>query len=146
MSISEANLNALAERFCVCPLPQTVCADLCANDRGYQFQRTGTNLLSVAEAKEVLRFILSGFPLHDGEQRLAAWRDADPEASPDGTAESLAECATMLETYGPECFPANERGQVPFERCMMDSVASEIRAFLSRTAQEAAKSADRGRA
>jgi hypothetical protein len=131
MSISEANLDALAERFCACPLPEGVAADLCATDPSYPHQRMGTNLLSVAQAKEVLRFTLSGFPLHDGEQRLREWRDSDPEAAPDGTLESLAGCATMLETYGPECFPANEKGQVAFERCMMDSTAAEIRAFLA---------------
>jgi hypothetical protein len=131
MSISEANLDALAERFCACPLPETVCADPCATTQGPD--RTGTNLLSVAEAKEVLRFILSGFPLHDGEQKLAEWRPADPEAAPDGTLDSLATCATMLETYGPDCFPANEKGQVHFARAMMDSTAAEIRTFLARS-------------
>lgn len=135
MTISETNLDKLAERFCACPLPAGVAADLCATDAEYQHPRSGTHLLTMAQAKEVLRFILSGFPLHDGEQRLTEWRDADPDAAPDGTAESLAECAAMLEAYGPDCFPANERGQVPFERCIMDSTASEIRAFLAERAK-----------
>ncbi len=65
------------------------------------------------------------------EAQLAAAHAADPEAQPDGTRESLATCATMLETYGPECFPPNEQGQVDFARCIMDATAAEIRAFLA---------------
>jgi len=55
------------------------------------------------------------------------------QSDTDGTLESLATCAAMLETYGPECFPENELGQVHFARVMMDSTAAEIRAFLAKT-------------
>lgn len=49
----------------------------------------------------------------------------------EGTHESLLRCATMLDTYGPDCFPANEHGQIHFARTMMESVADEIRKFLA---------------
>jgi hypothetical protein len=39
----------------------------------------------------------------------------------------------MLETFGPECFPSDENGQVHFARVMMDVTAAEIRFFLART-------------
>lgn len=41
----------LAEEFCKWPLPQSVCSDVCATNPKYQFPRSGTNLLTVAEAK-----------------------------------------------------------------------------------------------
>lgn len=55
---------------------------------------------------------------------------ADLESAPDGTRESLAMVAEMIETWGPECWPANKHGQVDFARAMMESAAAEIRAFL----------------
>lgn len=45
-------LTVLAEKFCATPLPDTVCADLVAIKP--MPGRTGTNLLTVAEAKEIL--------------------------------------------------------------------------------------------
>lgn len=55
------------------------------------------------------------------------------EGKPEGTRESLERCAKMLETYGPDLYPANELGQVDFARAMMDSVVGEVRAFLEAT-------------
>lgn len=56
--ISEVQVAALAERFCVTPLPDSVSADPCASMPGYR-NRCGTNLLTVDEAKQMLRAILS---------------------------------------------------------------------------------------
>jgi hypothetical protein len=50
------NIQTLAERFCSTPLPESVCADLCATKQGPG--RSGTNLLTIEEAKEVLERIL----------------------------------------------------------------------------------------
>ncbi|MDK8216361.1 hypothetical protein [Sphingomonas sp. UMB7805-LC452B] len=66
------------------------------------------------------------------EVRLFAARVRDDDAKPEGTFSSLRLCAAMLETHGPECFPANEDGKISFARLMIDVTASEIRAFLSR--------------
>ena len=63
----------------------------------------------------------------------AATRQTE-EGQPEGTRESLERCAKMLDTYAPDCFPANEKGQVHFARAMMESVADDIRAFLARSA------------
>lgn len=49
----------------------------------------------------------------------------------EGTQESVLRCATMLDTYGPDCFPANELGQIHFARAMMESTADEIRKFVA---------------
>jgi len=54
---NQLDMHALAERFCAAPLPDSVCADLCATRQGPN--RTGTNLLSVIEAEQVLRYVLS---------------------------------------------------------------------------------------
>lgn len=66
------------------------------------------------------------------EQLAAKLRAEDRDHGPEGTRESLERCAKMLDTYAPECFPANEQGQVHFARAMMESVADEIRAYLAK--------------
>lgn len=77
---------------------------------------------------------LNAHAAHAGEASLLTSRLNDPDWVPDGTIESLRECANMLETYGPDCFPVSPQGQVDFARCMMDATASEIRAFLEKVA------------
>lgn len=47
-------LSTIGEAFCAAPLPKTVAADLCATDASYPHARYGTNLLSVAEAQQML--------------------------------------------------------------------------------------------
>jgi len=54
----EALLDQLAERFCTTPLPASVCADPIATEHNPKTPRTGTNLLTVREAREVLRYVL----------------------------------------------------------------------------------------
>lgn len=51
----------LAERFCATTLPATVCADPCASDPTYPHPRSGTNLLTVVEAEQVLRSVMEGY-------------------------------------------------------------------------------------
>lgn len=46
-------MSKWAETFCATPLPASVCADACATMSGYP-NRSGTNLLTVAEAEQVL--------------------------------------------------------------------------------------------
>lgn len=55
------SLTELAERFCAAPLPDSVCADPCASMVGYP-HRTGTNLLTVAEAEQVLAHVTTQQP------------------------------------------------------------------------------------
>lgn len=52
MVIRDLWLQTLAERFCAMTLPDSVASDLCATQPGPN--RHGTNLLTVAEAKEML--------------------------------------------------------------------------------------------
>lgn len=47
----------MIERFLTWPLPESVCADLCATQRGRP-HRTGTNLLSADEARQMLEHVL----------------------------------------------------------------------------------------
>lgn len=51
------HLQGLASRFCAAPLPDDVAADLCATIPGSG--RHGTNLLTVTQATEVLRYVLA---------------------------------------------------------------------------------------
>lgn len=59
---SALDLDALAERFCSTPLPASVCADPCATMPDYPHSRSGTNLLTVAEARQMLAAILRSNP------------------------------------------------------------------------------------
>lgn len=80
------------------------------------------------------RRVIDGLPtaIAAGEADYRAYRAAEPKSAYDGSPEELATVAHMLEEYGPECFPANELGQVAFARCMMDAAASCIRAALAK--------------
>lgn len=51
------SLDELASTFLTWPLPETVTADMCATVKFYP-NRTGTNLLSFGEAREMLRHVL----------------------------------------------------------------------------------------
>lgn len=51
-------LTALAQKFCATPLPDGVAADLCATDPHYPHPRTGTNLLSVEQARAMLAALI----------------------------------------------------------------------------------------
>lgn len=115
----------LAERFCAWQLPSEVCVDSCAAIKGHPHQRYGTNLLTVAQAEDMLRYVLAG------EADYRAYCEAHHDEA-DGTLESLALVATMLETYGIAELPANEAGQVDFMRAIMDGAVIEIRAFLAK--------------
>jgi hypothetical protein len=54
----KSQIDILVDRFLSCPLPDSVCADPCATRQGPG--RSGTNLLSGTEAKEVLSKVLAG--------------------------------------------------------------------------------------
>lgn len=71
--------------------------------------------------------------IKENEVKAAALRSAcrARDGKPECTRESLERCCRMLDSYGPECFPANEYGQIHFARAMMESTADEIRDFLS---------------
>jgi len=84
--------NKLANRFCVWPLPDDVCADPCATYADHPHPRHGTNLLTVAQAEQMLRFILAGehaFRLvdHTGEPCFWCGTSADEADMCDDCAE-----------------------------------------------------------
>lgn len=54
-----AKIDRLVERFLTWPLPDSVCADLNATQQGAP-HRSGTNLLSAAEAKQMFEYVLAG--------------------------------------------------------------------------------------
>jgi hypothetical protein len=52
-------VDRLVDKFLSWPLPETVCTDLCATRHGDP-HRCGTNLLTAAEAKQMLEYLLKG--------------------------------------------------------------------------------------
>jgi hypothetical protein len=73
------------------------------------------------------------------EQRARAFRKQHEQSDgkPEGTIESLATIANVLDKWLPVVLPANEEGHVKLARAMMESAASEIKAYLESKSAEA---------
>lgn len=63
---SSASIDALVERFLAWPLPASVCCDLCVTKSTYRFPRSGTNLLTADEARQMIEHLLDGLPAASG--------------------------------------------------------------------------------
>jgi hypothetical protein len=57
-SVSGSTLTAMVDAFLAWPLPDDVCADQCACERGYK-HRSGTNLLDATQARAMLEHVLA---------------------------------------------------------------------------------------
>lgn len=53
-------VNEMADRLMGWALPASVCADTCTTDSNYPHQRSGTNLLTVDEARLMFEYVLAG--------------------------------------------------------------------------------------
>lgn len=51
----------LVDKFLTWELPKSVCSDTCVTTRDYPHSRTGTNLLTADEAKQMFEYLLSNF-------------------------------------------------------------------------------------
>jgi hypothetical protein len=51
------DIKALTDRFLAWRLPQSVCSDTCVSDQDYKLPRSGTNLLTADEAKQMLEYL-----------------------------------------------------------------------------------------
>jgi hypothetical protein len=74
-------------------------------------------------------------PNPEGETKAAAFRTEmakTENGKPGDTLADLLVCAKMLNTYIPECFPANEHGQIHFARAMMETTADTICAYVAK--------------
>ena len=71
-------MKAMVDRFLQWPLPESVCADLCATKQGPG--RIGTNLLTATEAQQMLEYVLSAVPqssdAEEYDQTLEAYKNA----------------------------------------------------------------------
>ena len=56
------DIDALVQRFLAWPLPKSVCADLCATNPNYPHPRSGTNLLTAVEARQLFEYLFSAPP------------------------------------------------------------------------------------
>lgn len=57
----KVNVPELVEKFLRWELPKSVCSDQCVAVRDYKFPRSGTNLLDINEAKQMIEYLLSDF-------------------------------------------------------------------------------------
>jgi hypothetical protein len=57
MKRGEVDRQALVDRFLMWPLPESVCSDLCATNPNYPFPRSGTNLLTADEARQMFEYL-----------------------------------------------------------------------------------------
>jgi hypothetical protein len=103
---SKQMLDAMVDRFLAWPLPQSVCADLCATDSSYKFPRSGTNLLNVYEATSMLEHVtapmLAEIERLTGEiERYKAWAALVPEGQSE--IERLRAALAVHKTICPAC-------------------------------------------
>lgn len=105
--------NKFAERFCRARLPQTVCADPCATDSKYPHHRSGTNLLTVAEAEQVMGEVIGSTPFLEilelawhKTASLISYHHADDSGKEWGKADALKpllkELEKQIKAYGGE--------------------------------------------
>lgn len=110
---AERNIDVLVDRFLSWPLPESVCADGCATQRGYP-HRTGTTLLTADEARQMLEYLLPSRPSTGWYRRLIAKAGDEPtvigpvaqEAAPSdeavrGLIARLNDCADKGERWNP---------------------------------------------
>lgn len=57
---AKPDISALVDRFLRWPLPQSVSSDGCVTDRRYPHPRSGTNLLTADETRQMLEYVLNG--------------------------------------------------------------------------------------
>lgn len=58
-ALSEKSLSALVDKFLAWKLPQSVCSDTCVTDSKYKYPRSGTNLLSATEARQMIEYLFA---------------------------------------------------------------------------------------
>ena len=116
LSQGAPDTQALAEAFCVWPLPQSVCSDRCATDPNYGFPRSGTNLLTVDEAKAMFDHLVD----------CGLLRTAPPSQA---AADVLAERRRQVEVEGwtPEHDDRHDKGEMA--RAAASYVAASSIAF-----------------
>lgn len=61
MSADVDQIKALVDLFLAWPLPKSVCSDRCVIDPNYKFSRSGTNLLTATEARQMIEYLLEGW-------------------------------------------------------------------------------------
>jgi hypothetical protein len=94
------DIDQLVERFLSWPLPRTVCADTCTvtPDHNNVWHRSGTNLLTQAEAKQMLEYLLEQ-PESTSWYVLEIWTDKEGWAYLDdypGTCEGFEQANSLL--------------------------------------------------
>lgn len=60
--LDATNMDRLVQRFLTWQLPASVVSDLCVTDPNYQYPRSGTNLLTTTEARQMLEHVLGVDP------------------------------------------------------------------------------------
>ena len=52
-------VEKLVDRFLAWPVPASVCSDTCVSDPDYKHPRSGTNLLTADEARQMIEYLLA---------------------------------------------------------------------------------------
>lgn len=70
----EKEIKVLVDRFLMWPLPKSVCSDTCVSDKDYKFPRSGTNLLTADEARQMIEHLIdpTAGAVTEKERRTAA--------------------------------------------------------------------------
>ena len=57
--VREKEIKKLVDRFLAWPLPKSVCSDAIVTEHNYAHPRSGTNLLTADEARQMLEYVLA---------------------------------------------------------------------------------------
>lgn len=82
------------------------------------------SVISAVEEKE----IIATFAVTEGELSYQEYRRTLTEHSDEPA--DLPRVLRMLERWGPDALPANEKGQIPFARALLESAEDAIRKHL----------------
>lgn len=139
------DINKVVDKFLVWPLPDSVCADLCATKQGYP-HRFGTSLLSASEAKQMFEHVLAEYLIESPEEMmredLRNELDTAYKAIAAHAAEQRAEIARLQKDNLPAGYSLVETGTYNALREAMVATADEnakYRADLDRVMGEAVK-------
>lgn len=70
----EAQIKHMVDRFLAWPLPKSVCSDGCVINANCKFPRSGTNLLTAEEARQMIEHLLAPTAAENTERRLQKLR------------------------------------------------------------------------
>lgn len=131
VSAGATQVRHMVDRFLSWKLPENFAPDGGITLTTSYDRASGTNLFDASQAEAMVRHMLEGMPVSDGEESYRAYRTSIPVEA-DGSRESLKQAREMFEKWIADALPASDGGQVHFGRALGESLSDAIKAYLER--------------